>query len=180
MHLISKWTDVFGLFFWNWQDLILRLQHKTWSTPTILQLVEVVKFYFEKSVHGGFGLQCVHIALWGDRQVGHWRSRQVLAITQNWTGSWELSASVWRLMPRRSFRQPCETKQVGYHSLNCKNISLQSNNGGMCRRPKPRDLTWWRRAGPGAGWGCAEGKPSQTLWSCWAPSCPGDPWRRHK
>ncbi len=27
----------------------------------ILQLSRVVKFYLEKSVHGGFGLQCVHI-----------------------------------------------------------------------------------------------------------------------
>ena len=41
-------------------------------------------------------------------------------------------------------------------------------------------LTWLRRAGPGVDWGRAAGKPSQTLWSCWAPFCPGDLWHQHR
>lgn len=41
-------------------------------------------------------------------------------------------------------------------------------------------LTWLLRANPGAGWGRAVGKPSRTLWSCWAPSCPSVPWHQRR
>lgn len=59
-------------------DLLGRLQpeHQTHcgsAHKRILQLSKVVKFYLEKSVHGGFGLQCVHIYKrnGGHGQVAH-------------------------------------------------------------------------------------------------------------
>ena len=93
------------------------------------------------------------------------------------TSCFSVASDFSEIMPS-TLKQKTEFKKVFFKHVNITWMYLFLSYGAITSRKK--SLTWLRWAGPGAGWGRAAGKPSQTLWSCSAPSCPSDLWHQHR